>query len=780
MAKKPRKTTFNDPYVQREAKNYEHPIASREAILAWLGELGQPAHWETMAEALGITFKREHLAFQRRLKAMVRDGQLLKNRRGLYALVERCHLIKGQVLGHKEGYGFFVPEEEGDDLFLSEFEMRKVLHGDTVLVRTMGENRRGRREGSIVEVLERGTESVVGRFIKRKGVALVIPDNKRITQDIIIPKGHYSKAKDNEIVVAAILHQPTRQSGPIGKVMEVLGEHMAPGMEIDVAIRAHDIPHQWPRAVKHEMKLYGDRVLSREKEGRLDLRDLPLVTIDGEEAKDFDDAVYCERLRRGGYKLYVAIADVSHYVKAGSALDDEAYRRGNSVYFPKNVIPMLPEKLSNGLCSLNPKVDRLCMVCEITLSAKGKIKKYKFHEAVMRSHARLTYNTVADLLSQDNPSIPRHLKDIYPHLQTLYDLFHVLQKRRQERGTIDFDMEETRIVFGTGRKIEQIVPVQRNDAHRLIEECMLCANICAAHFISKNKSVALFRNHPKPEQEKLDKLKEFLVETGLKLKGGKRPKPGDYAALLRQAEGRPDARLIQTVLLRSLSQATYHPKNEGHFGLAFDQYTHFTSPIRRYPDLLLHRAIRSALRKEKKLPQPLPAENLAQVGQHCSMTERRADDATRDAVDWLKCEFMMDKVGETFPGIITTVTSFGMFIMLKDIYVEGLLHISALKSEYYRFDAVRQHLEGEQSGTTFRMGDMINVRVARVNLDKKEMDFELAEDKPKKPQRKRKVKPKPKSKSKSRTNTRPTKTRSKVRPKAKKNMPSRRGKRVKK
>ncbi|MHA7841102.1 MAG: ribonuclease R [Gammaproteobacteria bacterium] len=764
MAKKPRKTTFQDPQAQREAKNYEHPIASREAILAWLDDLGYPAHRESMAEALGITDKRDHLAFQRRLKAMVRDGQLLKNRQGLYALVERCSLIKGRVIGHKEGYGFCVSEDEGDDVFLSAFEMRKVLHGDTVLVRSVGEDSRGRREGSIVDVLEHNTTSIVGRFVKQDDVALVIPDNKRITQDIVIPKGHYSKAKDNDIVVATILHQPSQQTGPIGKVMEVLGQHMAPGMEIDVAIRAHDLPHRWPRAVKQELKLYADRVLPREKEGRLDLRHLPLVTIDGEDAKDFDDAVYCERLKRGGYTLYVAIADVSHYVKAGSALDDEAYRRGNSVYFPKNVIPMLPEKLSNELCSLKPKVDRLCMVCEITLSAKGKIKKYKFHEAVMRSHARLTYNTVADLLSPDNNSVPRHLKNIYPHLQTLYDLFHVLQKQRQERGTIDFDMEETRIIFGRGRKIEQIVPIQRNDAHRIIEECMLCANICAARFISKNKSMALFRNHPRPEQEKLDKLKEFLVETGLKLKGGKRPKPANYAALLQQAEGRPDARLIQTVLLRSLSQAIYHPKNEGHFGLAFDEYTHFTSPIRRYPDLLLHRAIRRVLQKEKKQSPLLPGDDLLQVGQHCSMTERRADDATRDAVDWLKCEFMMDKVGEVFPGIITTVTSFGLFIMLKDIYVEGLLHISSLKNEYYRFDPIRHHLEGEQSGSTFRMGDMINVRVARVDLDKKEIDFELGNDKPANSKRKRKSQSKPNSN---------------IKAKAKKKANSRREKRVK-
>lgn len=716
---------FNDPEVFEEAEKYEHPIASRTAILSRLKELGKPTSGQKLRLSFGFKLKRDCIAFKRRLKAMVRDGQLFKNSHDVYSLATDEALIKGQIMGHKEGYGFCIPEEEGiDDLFLTEYEMKKVFHGDTVLAQRVVKGPRGRSEGSIIEVLQRNTLSIVGRFVEQDNQFIVLPDNKRITHKIMIAKEHREKARTDQMVVVEIIHQPSLKSNPTGKVIEILGQHRGPGVEIETAIRTYHIPHQWSQAVNKETKKYPANVTSQEKVNRLDLRHLPFVTIDGENAKDFDDAVYCERLSHRNYKLYVAIADVSHYVKPGSAIDEEAYERGNSIYFPQQVIPMLPEKLSNQLCSLKPKVDRLCMVSEIVISSKGIIKSYQFHEGVIRSQARLTYTLVNELLTTDNPTVPRSLRQVYPHLRTLYDLFLVLQEQRELRGALDFDTEETRIIFDKKKKIKQIVPLERNDAHRLIEACMLCANVCAADFIQRHGEAALYRNHPKPEADKLTQLKEFLGAVGLQLRGGKNPTPKDYATLLKKAAQRQDATLIQTFVLRSLGSAFYAPDNEGHFGLAFEHYTHFTSPIRRYPDLLVHRIIRNSLHNTK-LHVPLLTENWTKVGKHCSATERRADEATRDVTDWLKCEFMLDKIGTSFAGIITTVTNFGLFILLKEIYVEGLLHVSSLKNEYYYFDPVRHQLESKRSGKVFRIGDEIQVKVARVDLENKEIDFSL-------------------------------------------------------
>jgi ribonuclease R len=710
-----------DPMAEREATKYEHPVPSREAILAHLKEAGEPLGFRELTEVLGITGERDLDAIGRRLRAMERDGQLLKNRRGQYALIDRMDMITGRVIGHPEGFGFLVPDAGGDDLFLSPREMRMVLNGDRAVARVSGLDQRGRKEGVIIEVLERAHKTVVGRYVSENHVGFLVPSDKRINQDILVPRDAAGAAQAGQIVVAEITEHPTRRSQPIGRIVEVLGDHMAPGMEIEVAIRAYDLPHVWPDAVQTETSGLAPQVPDEAKEGREDLRDLPLVTIDGEDARDFDDAVYCERVGKG-YRLIVAIADVSHYVKPGTALDREAVARGNSVYFPQNVIPMLPEILSNGLCSLNPLVDRLCMVCEMEIDARGEIQEFRFFEAVMRSQARLTYTKVAAMLVDQDAALRQEYAPLVSQLENLYALYKVLHKARQARGAVDFELPETKIIYDAQRKIDRIVPLQRNDAHKLIEECMLAANVCAAEFLVKKKVPAPFRIHAGPPAEKLTALREFLFELGVQLGGGDEPKARDYAKLLASIGDRPDARLIHTVLLRSLSQAIYSPDNIGHFALGFENYTHFTSPIRRYPDLLVHRAIRGILRR-----QPLgdTIEAVQTLTDHLSMTERRADDATREVVRWLKAEYMMDKIGEEFDGIISGVTNFGIFVELAEVYVDGLVHITALGQDYFHFDPGKHRLLGERTRKVFRLGDPVRVKVAQVNLDEAKLDFEL-------------------------------------------------------
>jgi ribonuclease R len=721
-----KKTVKNDTYAAREAKNYENPIASREYILEVLKERGRPISQRQLITELALDSETEQEALRRRLLAMVRDGQLLLNRRGAYGLVENMELIRGYVIGHKDGFGFVVPDDKAGDLFLNARQMRTVFPDDEVLVRVSSVDSRGRREGMIAEVITRNTHSLVGRFIVQHGAAFVEPSNQRIAQTIAIPPDAHGGAVDGQMTVVEIIEQPTMHTRAVGKVIEILGDHMAPGMEIDVAIRNHEIPNEWPDKVLREAQQYSPQVTEEMFKDRLDLRAKPFVTIDGEDAKDFDDAVYCEPRGAGGWSLYVAIADVGHYVQPNSPLDKEALNRGNSVYFPGRVIPMLPEVLSNELCSLKPNVNRLTLVAEMKISPTGRITNYRFAEAVIKSHARLTYNEVYATVIEEDKLLQEKHETLLPHLRALFDVFKTLQALRQKRGAIDFELPETKIIFGEGRKIEKIVALKRNDAHKLIEECMLCANICAARFLLKSDSQGLYRIHEGPSVEKLADLRKFLGELGLKLPGKEIPAPSDYAKLLKTIQERPDVHLIQTILLRSLSQAVYSPENKGHFGLAFDAYTHFTSPIRRYPDLVVHRAIRAILRREFK-PGEVDPKFLA-YGEHCSMTERRADDATREAVDWLKCEYMMDKVGHDFSGIISSVTSFGLFVMLSEVFVEGLIHISMLKNDYYQFDPIKHALSGERSGKRFRLGDLVSVRVARVDLDQRKIDFILAED----------------------------------------------------
>lgn len=725
------KKTSKDPYAKREAENYDNPIPSREFIIQYLRDRGDLVARDELTQALKITEPEQEEALRRRLIAMTRDGQLIKTRKGCYGLIEKMDLILGRVQAHRDGHGFVIPDKSDKadkaDIFLPERQMRSVFDGDKVLVRPVDFNGRGRKEGIVVEVVQRNTQQIVGRLSQIGTIFQVIPENKRLTHEIIIVPDGVGDAEPDQIVRVEIIEQPSRKSLPVGRVVEVLGEHMAPGMEIDIAIRSYEIPYLWSDETQLEADSLGSCVQEADKLDRLDLRDLPLVTIDGEDAKDFDDAVYCERVARG-WHLYVAIADVSHYVKPGMALDDEAKRRGTSVYFPGRVVPMLPKQLSAGLCSLKPRVDRLCLVCKISITSSGKVRNYEFQNALICSHARLTYNKVASLLVGDKPALTLQYEHLLPHLTELNSLFQVLHKQRQKRGAIDFEIPETGIVFGKDRKIAKIEARERNDAHRIIEECMLVANVCAAELLKQNKIPCLYRTHGSPEGEKLTALKEFLAEISLRLKGGKKPKPGNYRELLEQVRDRVDFNLIQTVMLRSLKRAEYTEKNDGHFGLAYPTYAHFTSPIRRYPDLLVHRAIKYFIgKKVSKKKFAYNKEQMNELGEHCSTTERRADDATRDAIDWLKCEFMQDKIGEEFTGTISGVTHFGLFVTLKEVYVDGLLHITALQNDYYRYHASGHRLVGERSGKVYRLGDEVKIKVARVSLDDRNIDFDLVD-----------------------------------------------------
>ncbi|MDD5403943.1 MAG: ribonuclease R [Sulfuricella sp.] len=713
-----------DPYYERESRNYEKPLPSREFVLDILAQQGAPVSDEQLVKLLGLNEEDAEI-FSRRLRAMERDGQIMRNRKNAICLVEKLDLIKGTVQGHPDGFGFLVPDDGSPDLFLSGKQMDKVLHGDRVMARQIGVDRRGRPEGSIVEVLEHVNTRLVGRLHVEHGILFVTAENKRISQEILIEPGSDQGAQDGQVVMVELVEQPSKHNRPIGRIAEVLGNYADPGMEIEIALRKHNLPSEFPEAVAEAARKLKPKVQKKDYEGREDVRDLPLVTIDSETARDFDDAVFCKPLGKGwkllgkgGWKLYVAIADVSHYVKPGEPLDQEAIERGNSVYFPRRVIPMLPEELSNGLCSLNPDVERLCMVCEMDINNSGEIKKYRFYPAVMNSHKRFTYTTVAEMLADPEGKAAQENAALLPDVQELEKLYRVLLKARAKRGAIDFETIETQMIFNAQGKIERIVPVHRNDAHRLIEECMLAANVCASEFLKEHKHPTLYRIHEGPTPEKLLNLREFLREFGLELGGGDDPHAKDYARLLAKIQNRPDAQLLQTVMLRSLRQAVYSPDNVGHFGLAYENYTHFTSPIRRYPDLLVHRSIKAALKNKEYKPGKWD-----ELGMHCSMTERRADEATRDVESWLKCYFMQDKVGEIFSGRISGVTGFGVFVALDDIYVEGLVHVTDLGDEYFHFDAAKHQMLGERSATRFRLGDRMQVKVARVDLETSRVDF---------------------------------------------------------
>jgi ribonuclease R len=644
--------------------------------------------------------------FDRALAALERAGDVMQNRAGRLLVAKRIALVPGRVEGHPDGHGFLVPDDSSASIFLPAAEMRQLMPGDRAAVRVGGRDFRGRAIGEVVEVLERANRRIVGRLHAEHGVLFLVPEDRRIAHDILVPPAEAGRAKVGQVVTVDLVAQPSPHAQPIGRVAEVLGHHTDSGIEIEIAVRKFDLPHEFSKKAIAQARSLPDSVESIE--GRKDLRGLEFVTIDGETAKDFDDAVFAKREGKG-WRLWVAIADVSHYVRPGDALDRDARERGTSVYFPRRVIPMLPEKLSNGLCSLNPDVDRLAMVCEMAITPQGEVARYEFYAGVIRSHARLTYTEVWSRLS--GAKAPENLA-------TLYELFHALAAERTRRGAIDFDTLETRMLFDARGKIERIVAEPRNDAHRIIEECMLAANVCAGNFLAGRKQPALYRVHDVPAADKVAALREFLAELGLQLPGGEIPRPKDYARLLERIRKRPDFGLLQTILLRSLKQAMYSPSNVGHFGLAFEAYVHFTSPIRRYPDLLVHRAIKSALSGKAYVEH-----DWEELGRHCSETERRADDASRDVENWLKCYYMRDHVGGTFSGIITGVVPFGLFVTLDDYFVDGLVHISELGRDYFTFDAARHQLLGERTGKRYRLADRMTVKLVRVDLETRKIDF---------------------------------------------------------
>ncbi|MFN3792700.1 ribonuclease R [Massilia sp.] len=739
-------------------KQPTHTIPSREEILAVFRSAKGPLAAGDVARALKVKPAAQEV-LGRRLNAMERDGQIRSDASGTYLLADQSGFITGRVSAHRDGYGFVIPDGGGDDLFLNDKEMNKVLNGDRVRARVTGTDRRGRPEGTIVEVVERANTHLIGRLMNEGGVWIVAPEDVRISQDVLVAGGP-GKAKAGQVVSVELIEQPSRFQQPTGKIVEVLGELDDPGMEIEIAVRKFGVPHVFSPAALKQANRLPNEVVDADLANRVDLRDVPLVTIDGEDARDFDDAVYCEPVKIGrtkGYRLLVAIADVSHYVRPNDALDTDALERSTSVYFPRRVIPMLPEKLSNGLCSLNPAVDRCTLVCDMVVTEDGEVTAYQFYPAVMHSAARLTYNEVAEILGNTAGPEAQRRPGIVPHLLHLNEVFRALLKARQERGAIDFETTETYIVCNAVGKIEKIIPRTRNDAHRLIEECMLAANVCAADLLIRHKHPGTFRIHGTPTEEKLLQLRTFLKLVGLNLGGGTKPTARDYAEVMQKIKERPDAALLQTMLLRSMQQAVYSPDNVGHFGLAYEAYAHFTSPIRRYPDLLTHRAIKAILQGKKYEPKGIElgglnttlsnsarkqaakdkAEGRAKkeqdltiwdaLGVHCSANERRADEASRDVENWLKCYFMQDKLGEDFTGTVSGVTPFGIFVTLDQLYVEGLVHISGLGTDYFQYDEARHELRGERSGQVYKLTDKVSVKVAKVDLESRKIDLVLAQ-----------------------------------------------------
>ena len=677
--------------------------------------------------------------------------------------------VEGSIQGHRDGHGFVSRDDGGPDIYLPPNEMRAVLHKDRVKARIVRSDRKGRPEGRVVEIIERPPQPIIGRLLQESGVWLVAPEDKRYGQDVLIPKGATGAAKPGQVVVVELVEPPALFGQPVGRVKEVLGEIDDPGMEIEIAVRKYSVPHEFSDACIALARTLPDKVLLGDKKHRVDLTDISLVTIDGEDARDFDDAVYCEPATQGrgktalkGWRLLVAIADVSHYVENGSAIDVDAYDRATSVYFPRRVIPMLPEKLSNGLCSLNPDVERLCMVCDMFVTADGDVSAYQFYPAVMFSHARFTYNEVAAILANTKGPEAARRKDRMPDLLNLHDVYRALLTSRNRRGAVDFETVETQIVCDESGRIEKIIPRTRNDAHKLIEEAMLAANVCSANFILQSKHAGLYRVHEGPTPEKQETLRAYLKTTGVGLSISDNPSPGEFQAIANATKDRPDAQQIHSMLLRSMSQAIYSPINAGHFGLAFEAYTHFTSPIRRYPDLLVHRVIKAILAKNKyqlpvlptpgeahaklsrrlekglaarvgepgQKPKKISADNLAwqAAGLHCSANERRADEASRDVEAWLKCKYMREHLGEEYGGVVTSATSFGLFVTLDAMYVEGLVHITELGGEYFRFDEARQELRGERSGMRYAIGTRVRIQVSRVDLDGRKIDFRLVRE----------------------------------------------------
>ncbi len=719
MLRKPSK----DPFAEREASNYERPIASREFILQCFDEALGPLPFERLAHILEYRGAEQKTALQRRLNAMVRGGQLFRNRRGQYAVVAQADLVAGEVVAHSDGFGFLQSDAGGTDLYLSAKQMRTLMHGDRAIVRPAGLNRKGKPEGKLVEILERRVTTVSGHFFQESGLGFVRPENRRLTQDILIPPGAEAGACHGDIVSARITAYATVKSHTLGEIIEILGNVLTADMYIELATRRFGLPHVWPEAVQREVASLSEILPSAEVRRRRDIRGLPLVTIDGESAHDFDDAVYCRPTAKG-WKLFVAIADVSWYVRPGTALDAQAYERSTSAYFPGRVIPMLPEALSNGLCSINPDVERFCMLCEMDISDKGRLVRTRFNSAVMRSRARLTYTEVATMLLERQTAPCAKYADLLSHLEDLYGLYKVLVGARRRRGAIEFDREETGFVFDDQGQVCGIKPLVRNDAHRLIEECMIVANIAAARYLEKHRLPALYRVHAGPGEDDLVSLREFLDGLGLSLGGGEEPQPKDYGKLLGETRQRPDAHVIQAVMLRSLKQAIYQRDNEGHFGLSLESYTHFTSPIRRYPDLLVHRAICHLMEGGNIGDYRYTKHDMEKFGHQCSTHERRADEASWDVAEALKCQYLQDHLEGEFNGVIVAVNNFGLFVEMENLGISGLVHVTALGHDYFHHDPVHHRLRGEHTGVSFRLGEAMRVRLIRVDVEDRKVDLE--------------------------------------------------------
>ncbi len=726
---------FRDPHAGREAERYADPIASREAILQVLAAADGPMDADALAAHLGLDAPDRRAALDKRLSAMRRDGQLLENRRGHLAPATQLDLIPGTVIANPEGFGFLRPDSgTGDDLFLPPSEMRKVLHGDRVLASVTGVDRRGRSQGAIVEVLERRISRLIGRFESEAGISYVVPDDRRIQRNVQIPADASQAARHGQLVVCEIVQPPTAQRPPIGRVLTVLGDKLTPSLVVEAAIHGHDLPHEFPSAVLAEASAVPLEVDAATAARRVDLRALPLVTIDGEDAKDFDDAVYCEP-NRHGFRLVVAIADVSHYVRPGTVLDEEATRRATSIYFPGFVVPMLPETLSNGICSLNPQVDRLCMVCDMQVGRDGEVTESKFYPGVMNSHARLTYTQVWNAVAPET-AVPVDDRDaalarigrLLPQVERLHQLYQVLAKARRKRGAIEFESSEVRFVIGPQGEVVQAGMLQRNDAHKLIEECMIAANVEAAKFLLSRKVPAPYRIHDRPPESKYADLLEFLKEFKLSMPAWSKVHPGDYTRLLEKIRDRPDGALIESVLLRSQSLAVYQPDNLGHFGLALGAYAHFTSPIRRYPDLLVHRAIKHALDPQDPTGHAYTPREMATLSLQSSERERRADEAEREVDERYRAAWMEQHVGGQFDGVISGVTSFGLFVELDDSKVNGLVHVTQLANDFYHFDPIRKALSGERRGREYRLGDRVRIVVLKASLEERKIDFRLVEE----------------------------------------------------
>lgn len=701
---------------------YQHPIPDRAAVLEALEQAGRPQSFEQIAEQFALRGKRQHKALSQVLSRMLRSGQLLLNRQEQYCLAERLQIVAGSVRAHRDGFGFLAPEDGTEDLYLSPREMVTIMDGDRVSARVKRRTRKG-AEGTVLDVLERAHAEVAGKYIRERGIGLIVPDNPRLTQRVLVPRGRHGDAKPGDMVVARVLDYPQQDQLATGEVTQVLGDPEREGMPTDLAIHAHGIPYRWPSEVDEAASRFGRSVPTRAKQGRKDLRQLPLVTIDGADARDFDDAVYASKTSKG-WRLVVAIADVAHYVQPGSAIDVEALNRATSVYFPDRVVPMLPEVLSNGLCSLNPKVDRLCMVCDMSIDDKGAIIRSRFYDAVMRSHARLTYSEVQAFL--DGEVGNKALKDkVATSVSTLHQLYKVFARRRKARGAIELDLPQLRIRTDAHGEVQAIAATPRNDAHRLIEECMIAANVEAAKFITRRRVQALFRVHAKPDEDRFDEFRSFMLELGFKVPHAAHPTPKTLRNLMAKVQDRPDAYAINMALLRSFAHAEYTPDNVGHFGLALDAYAHFTSPIRRYPDLLVHRAIRHMTSGGKARNYLYDAEQMIRLGKLTSERERRAEEATREVEALLKCQFMSRHLGERFTGLISGVTHFGLFVQLADLQIDGLIHVSTLGSDYFQHEPERQRLVGNRTGAVYQLGDTVEVIVNRVDMESRQIDFVL-------------------------------------------------------